>query len=186
VHDVFGVDISAAMIDLARRRVPGGTFRVGSLLDVEIPPCVAVAAVGEVVNYLFDPSHSDPAVKGLFRRVAAALAPGGVFLLDVAGPGRYPSGRQRIWNAGDDWVVVVAAEERGRRLTRAITTFRRVGELYRRDDEEHRQRLYPPAEVAKMLRAAGLRVRRLAAYGSLRFGPGHAGFLARNASAKRR
>src|SRR5688572_7386388 len=52
--DVLGIDLSAAFVELARRRVPGGRFRVESLLTAELPPCVAVAAVGECVNYLFD------------------------------------------------------------------------------------------------------------------------------------
>jgi SAM-dependent methyltransferase len=53
-YDVLGIDISPAMIDLARRRVPYGDFRVGSVLTGDLPPCIAVAAVGEVINYAFD------------------------------------------------------------------------------------------------------------------------------------
>src|SRR5262245_18116996 len=63
--DVLGIDISEAMIDLARQRVPKGVFRVQSLLAAELPPCVAVAAVGECLNYLFDPGHSLEAVRQL-------------------------------------------------------------------------------------------------------------------------
>src|SRR5271170_5383990 len=51
-YDLLGIDISPAMIALARERVPGGTFRVGSLVTVDLPPCIAVAAVGECFNYL--------------------------------------------------------------------------------------------------------------------------------------
>src|SRR5262245_49451126 len=53
-YDVLGIDLSPAMIALARERVPGGTFRVASLRSAELPRCIAVAAVGEVFNYLFD------------------------------------------------------------------------------------------------------------------------------------
>ena len=52
--DVLGIDLSPAQLALARRRVPAGVFRVGSLLFAKLPPCVAVAAVGEGFNYLFD------------------------------------------------------------------------------------------------------------------------------------
>src|SRR5262249_53212466 len=45
--DVLGIDLSPALIALARKRVPGGRFRVESLLTAELPRCVAVAAVGE-------------------------------------------------------------------------------------------------------------------------------------------
>src|SRR4051794_41430023 len=48
-HDVPGIDISGAMVAMARVRVPNGQFRdrEGSLLAAELPPCVAVAAIGE-------------------------------------------------------------------------------------------------------------------------------------------
>lgn len=181
-YDVLGIDISPSMIALAERRVPGGAFRVGSLLAAELPPCVAVAAVGEVVNFLFDTANTGRRLWGLFRRAFAALAPGGVFLLDVAGPGRVPGrGPRRQYAEGDGWAVLVTATEDRprRRLERRITSFRRVGALYRRDHEVHRLRLVPPGEVAERLRAAGFRARRLGGYGAERFGPGHAGFLAR-------
>jgi 2-polyprenyl-3-methyl-5-hydroxy-6-metoxy-1,4-benzoquinol methylase len=46
--------ISEAMIELARRRAPEAEFRVGSLFEAEIPPCVGVTATSEVLKYLFD------------------------------------------------------------------------------------------------------------------------------------
>jgi SAM-dependent methyltransferase len=181
-YDVLGIDISPSMIALAQERVPTGKFRVGSVLAAELPPCVAVAAVGEVVNFLFDTANTDRRLWGLFRRTFAALCPGGVFLFDAAGPGRVLGRGPRQQHAeGDGWAVLVtAAEDRPRRrMERRITSFRRVGELYRRDHEVHRLRLLPPGEVVKQLRAAGFRVRRLGGYGAARFGPRHAGFLAR-------
>src|SRR5215218_7480954 len=48
---VLGVDGSAEMLALARSRAPGARLRRGSLHEVELPPCVAVTAVGECVNY---------------------------------------------------------------------------------------------------------------------------------------
>ncbi|HZY83349.1 MAG TPA: class I SAM-dependent methyltransferase [Gemmataceae bacterium] len=181
-YDVLGIDLSADLLALARKRVPGGRFVRGSLWTAELPPCVAVAAVGEVVNYLFDGAGARQGPRKLFRRVYDALAPGGPFLMDLAGPGRVPgAGRSRLWAEGEDWAVLVsAAEDRRRRLlTREITTFRQVGAAYRRDHEVHRQRLYPPAEAAALLRAAGFRVRVLRGYAELRFARGVAGFLAR-------
>jgi SAM-dependent methyltransferase len=180
--DVLGIDLSPAMIDLARRRVPAGRFRVGSLLTAEIPPCVAVAAVGECVNYTFDSGNNRPALEALFRRVHGALRPGGLLLFDAAGPGRVPGGGPRQGHAeGDGWAVLVTTEEDDRAgiLTRRITSFRRVGELYRRDPEVHRLRLIRRPEVLEPLRALGFRVRTLRAYGDLRLPPGLVGFLAR-------
>ena len=76
-------------------------------------------------------------------------------------------------------MLVVAEEDARRRvLIRYITSFRRVGELYRRDAETHRLRLIRREEVACDLRSVGFRVRILPGYGPLQFPPGHAGFLA--------
>ena len=180
-YDVLGIDISEAMVTLAQRRVPLGQFRVESLLTAELPPCVAVAAVGECLNYLFDRSNSAASLAKLLRRIHGSLVPGGVFLLDVAEPGRVPGtsvGRAHF--EGDDWAVLVHSEEDRRRslLTRRITTFRRVGDLYRRDHEVHCQRLLARTELAAQLRSIGFRVRILRGYGAVRFGRGHAGLLA--------
>jgi SAM-dependent methyltransferase len=181
-YDVLGIDISEAMIAMARRRVPKGRFRVESLLTAQFPPCVAVAAVGECINYLFDAGNTSLRLAKLFRRIHESLVPDGLFLFDVAEPGRVPgTGTGRSYFEGDDWAVLVtSAEDRRRRLlTRQIISFRRVGELYRRDQEVHQQRLLVRSELAVQLRRIGFRVRILRGYGTLRFGRGHVGLLAR-------
>src|SRR5262249_28210941 len=153
---------------------PRAKFRVESLLTTELPGCVAVAAVGECLNYLFDESNTTRKLVTLFRRIYRALVPKGLFILDVAEPGRV-SGPGPIRNhmEGSDWAVLVTNEEDEHRriLTRKITSFRRCGELYRRDQEVHRQRLIARSEVAAQLRSIGFRVRTLQGYGKLRFGP---------------
>lgn len=177
----LGIDISEGMVSLAQKHVPRANFRVESLLSAELPDCVAVAAVGECLNYLFDECNTAPKLVGLFRRIYHALAPGGLFILDVAEPGRVRGpGPYRAHMEGKDWCVLVTTEEdkRHRFLTRRITSFRRLGELYRRDLEVHRQRLIPRSEVARQLRSIGFRVRPLQGYGELSFGPGHGGMIA--------
>ena len=64
-------------------------------------------------------------------------------------------------------------------LTRRMTTFRKVGDLYRRGEAVHTQRLYKGADIASCLRREGFRVRLLRGYGTFRFPDAHAGFLAR-------
>ncbi len=87
-YRTLGIDISEAMIALARKHVPLGEFRVESVLSASLPRCVAVAAVGECLNYLFDPANTKPKLTKLYRRIHTALEPGGFFILDVAEPGR--------------------------------------------------------------------------------------------------
>ena len=57
-YQVIGVDISPAMIELARQRVPNAEFHVGSFVEFRAPACRAITALGEVFNYLFDPRNS--------------------------------------------------------------------------------------------------------------------------------
>ena len=179
-HRVLGIDISEAMIELSRRRVPEAEFRVGSLFNAELPPCDAVTAISEVLNYLFDEEAGGLAP--LFRRVFEALIPGGVFVFDVLGPGQVPSGTTaKGFRVGEDWAVLSEREEDTERGTmeRRIVSFRKVGEHYRRDDEVHRVRLYDPAELSAELSDLGFRVRTERAYGDYPLGQSHAAFVAR-------
>ena len=84
--DILGIDISEAMVAMARQRVPQGQFRVQSLLAANLPRSVAIAAVGECINYLFDAGNTKSRLAKFLRRVHESLVPGGFFLLDVAEP----------------------------------------------------------------------------------------------------
>ena len=181
-YDVLGVDQSVAMSAIAHKQAPDAQFRQGSFLSFKLPPCVAVTAIGECFNYLFDRRNTKPSLLGLVHRVHEALLPGGLFVFDVAGPGRVIGpGTQRSFREAKDWAVLVETEEDPKRmlLTRRITCFRRVGNLYRRDEEVHRLRLYTRSELARQLRRCGFRVRTLRGYGPMRFPPGLFGFMAR-------
>lgn len=167
-YDVLGVDISAPFIALARERVPRGQFVCASLLDFEIPKCVAVASIGVCVNYLFDDKHSVESVWALFGRVYKALRSGGIFLFDAAGPGRAGvDGRSIGYTDGGDWFVAYSAAEdaASQTLTRRITSFRRDGDTYRRTDEEHMLRLLAQQDVIRELDSLGFVFEVLNAYG---------------------
>ena len=183
-YEVLGIDISEAMIDIARSRVPDAEFRVASLFDAEIPSCHAVTSISECLNYLFDPDNNRRTLATLFRRVYQALTPGGVFIFDIAEPGQITPAKPARWfTEGDGWMVLVDKAEDPRQMTftRNIITFRKIGEDYRRDDEIHRQRLYKAADVAKELRRVGFQVRVRRSYGSYALPQAHAAFIARKA-----
>src|SRR5262245_42108156 len=55
-YDVVGIDLSPAMVRLARRTAPKALFRRGSLFGAAIPRCGAVTAIGECLNYGTDSS----------------------------------------------------------------------------------------------------------------------------------
>lgn len=179
-YETFGVDCSAAMLDLACREAPAAELVRGSLFEVTIPACVAVTSLGEGLNYVTDERRRRPRSLGrLFRRVARALPVGGLFLFDVVVSG--PPMRYRSWSAGEDWTVLVeVTEDPGRRLlSRDIVTFRRQGANYRRHHERHLQRVFQRDEIETELRAAGFSVRASRSWGGYRLPPRRLAFRAR-------
>ncbi|MEW6130901.1 MAG: class I SAM-dependent methyltransferase [Acidobacteriota bacterium] len=180
-YEALGIDISAAMIALAKRTAPRATFKKASLLKTKLPPCAAVTCVSEGLNYLFD-EHGKAERLNLFKRIYEALAPGGVFVFDVLGPGSLTGANpQRTYTEGKGWMVCVEKEEdsEANQLTRRITTFRKVGNHWRRSDETHRIHLFAPGDLADELRQAGFQVKIIRAYGELKFRKGLNGFIAR-------
>jgi len=183
-YNVLGFDLSDAMLALAAKRVPKAEFRRESFVSADLPACLAVTAIGEVFNYLFDRRNRGQRLSTVFGRVYETLCPGGLFLFDLAEPGRVRGmGPQRGYSEGPGWACLYTAEEdrRRRTLTRTITTFRSMGENYRRQREVHRLRLFRRAEVVQKLRSAGFSVRTLSGYARFRFPPGWVAFLARKA-----
>lgn len=175
--EATGVDISAAMIEIARQRVPEAEFHVGSFLNFPIPPCRAVTALGEVFNYLFDAQNSLGAVEQVCRSAFDALPHGGCLIFDAAAPGRC-LGRTQAFSEGEDWTCLVDYRHEPNRLVRRIVTFRKIGESYRRHEETHCQQLLDEASVVKMLAGIGFRGQAVRAFGDFSLPEGVVGYLA--------
>lgn len=172
----WGVDISPDLIALARQRLPAAEFVEGSLLDAPFPTAGGAAAIGEVLNYATVGDAGD--LPRVFSKVHAALEDDGLFLLDLAGPGRVGAGR--AFSQGSDWAVGMIAEETEGMLVRRITTFRRQASgAWSRSDEVHRLRLWPVDQVLAALSLAGFRAERIGSYDDLALPDGlhvYAGF----------
>lgn len=182
-YEVLGLDLSPDMIRMAKTRVPVARFVTGSLLSSPLPNCDAVTAIGEIVNYQFDPKHSGAALRRFYRRVYKALRPGGLFLFDVAGPERLPAEVPALyWQEGEDWSLHVEVDGSAERkwMKREIVCFRRTATgCYRRSQETHRLRLLDPDEVLADLKEAGFRARVQRGYGRARLYPGMHAVVAR-------
>ena len=74
--DAFGIDLSPAMIGVARRDHPGVRFEVGSMTDLDLPDA-SVAGLLAFWSLVHMPDEAVPAVFSQFRRV---LRPGGPLL----------------------------------------------------------------------------------------------------------
>jgi SAM-dependent methyltransferase len=157
-YAVTGVDISPAMIALARKRAPRARFFCASMTRVPLPPCDAVTALGEAFNYVRRPAD----VRRTFRRVFRALRPGGVFVFDTLEPPR----RARLFHRfhamggrGRRLEAHITEYPRRRLVVRAITVREGKGPGRRVAREVHRQRTYSGKELAAWLRRCGFRAR---------------------------
>lgn len=180
----LGVDLSAAMVRIARRVAPQATFVRGSLWSAALPAAevVAVSAVGEALSYAADPAAGLAGLEERFKSIQRALVPGGVLLFDVAGPGRSgPAGfRERCFDCGGSFLRLEEREDRDNGcLTREITAFTPWGRLYRRTDETHRLVLYDPERIGGLLAETGFVWECLARYQETELLPGWHGFAAR-------
>jgi SAM-dependent methyltransferase len=165
-YQVTGIDVSAAMIRLARRQAPGARFRVAAIERATLPPCDAVVAVGEIVSYV---PGGVPAMRRLFRRVHDALRPGGVFVFDcIASAAGRTFSMKSFGGAG--WALAARATFEASRatITRRIVVVRIAGRRARHAAETHRVRVYTRADIKDALVRAGFSVRMSRSYGAFR------------------
>jgi len=169
-YDAVGVDVSPALLALARETAPDAELVQGSAWEVELPPCVAVTAVGEVLSYLPDGEAGAPELGALFGRVANALVPGGLFLFDILVTGGGEPMVYRTRREGEGWTVEVEVDEDvpSATLQRRIVTSRLFSGRWRQGEEVHRLRVLQPERLTERLEAAGFAVATSEAYG--RFG----------------
>ena len=176
-YDVVGIDISQDMLAIARNRAPRADFRQGSLWGAELPPCDAVTAIGEVINYASDERSGAAALPELFARVFDALRPGGLFMFDFAMPGRgtLRRGGPTIVER-DDWRIEAdtTEDEAARTLERRMV----IDSAGERRVEIHHFHLYERDWVQKCLEGPGFRSEALDRYSDFGFWPGYAAFAA--------
>jgi len=109
-YRVLGYDISSGMLEIARKRVPEGEFRLGSFLDAELPCASASLQSAKSFNYQFDSRNNERRLSG--SSTALQRAPSTrLFIFDVATPGRVPGLERRSYTIGDDWACLFEAIE---------------------------------------------------------------------------
>ena len=189
-YSVVGVDASADMINLARKRVPNGHFRIESIYEADIPDCQAVLALGEVLNYTSE-DRTPEAVAKLLRNISRSLHSDGFFLCDIAEPGRaLSSGASHA--SGPHWSMEYHAVENAdaNTLTRTITIDVEPGwqsQLLKREPvaesaqitEAHELALFDPATLTSTLAKNGLAGSKLSSYDGFDFPPGWSAWLAK-------
>ncbi len=177
--EVTGIDPSPELLAAARAAMPQARLIRASVYAAEIPPCEAILAVGEPLTYHDEAAEADAKLARFFRHASEVLPAGGLLIFDVIETGEPPL-HGRSWQCGEDWVVLAETIEDppARTLVRAIETFRRVGELYRRGREIHRVRLFDAEALCRELSACGFVVETAQAYGAAPLPPRRRAFFA--------
>ena len=106
-YAVEGIDQSVALLALAKSRAPEAVFRHESLLECEIPPSIAVCAIGECFNYLFDRNNDEAALDRVLHRVHQSLEVGGSFLFDIATPDRIIKAPPKQFFQTQNWTTLI-------------------------------------------------------------------------------
>jgi SAM-dependent methyltransferase len=156
-HRVLATDASPAMLERARRAVPGAwEIRRLVLPDDPLPAADAVVSVGHVANYLAD----EAAVTRALAAMATALNPGRVLAVDLCDL-RYGRARRDapdLARVTDEWAIVTRFSlPRPDRFVREITTFVRDRDgCWRRDDERHVNVLVDSSQVPALLGEHGV------------------------------
>lgn len=150
--DVTGVDASAEMLAVARRKLPATRFVLGDFESFDAGGGYSLAySVFDSLNNVLDPASFRRAA----ARVHAHLAPGGMFMFDV----NTTRGLEELWHSGraEGWAGEVYYNWRH--------SFDPVSGLARVDafclvgtdafTEVHYERPYDPPEVRALLDEAG-------------------------------
>ncbi|MBB6729770.1 class I SAM-dependent DNA methyltransferase [Cohnella zeiphila] len=174
---VFGIDLSADMLAVARGKWESGSgakapepgsirWLQQDMRDWELPsPVDSALCFCDCLNYLTEPED----VTAAFRRTYEGLVPGGLFLFDVHAPKqleRYAEEQPFVLDEKDIAYLWTCEYDPNRmEIDHELTFFVREESaagagLYRRFEEAHTQRAYDPEWLAKQLAAAGFEVLR--------------------------
>jgi tRNA (cmo5U34)-methyltransferase len=135
----IGIDVDPDMLSMARRRLGDrAAFTTGSFMRADLPRCDAVVA-----SFALHHVRTRSAKAGLYRRIRAALRPGGVFLSVDSNPATDASVRR----------AQVDAWQSHLRRSYSVARARAIFAAWSHED------VYVPldAEIA-LLRSAGFRV----------------------------
>ncbi len=162
-YDVVGRDISAGMIECARRKLPAHADRFAVADMRRLPPLGRfdlVLCLDDAINYLL----SEQELRDTFVGVASALAPRGVFVFDLNTLHTYRTAfAQTTVRANDQvfmaWRGETTATFKERELAHATVEIfsHRADGLWQRTAMRHRQRHHPPPMIRELLARAGLR-----------------------------
>lgn len=176
-YRVIGVDASEEMLTQAYDKTAGLRNRPllihQKMQRLRLPEQVDwVISCLDSIDYIVDPADCREA----FRRVYAALRPGGVFLFDVNTPEKLMAMDGQVFLDEDENVYCVWRGEfdRETHICRyGMDLFQRRGKLWKRSFEEHLEYAYSQSQLTDYLTEAGFG--RIRVFGDCRMEPPRAG-----------
>lgn len=166
---VLGVDGSPHMLAEARRKEQEARNEVDTRLDITwLQQDMRQLALGERVSLatcLYDSLNymlTSEDLQTVFRRVQAALEPGGLFVFDMNTPwalATYWDDSTYVTETPECTVILESDFDAYRqRTTVRVTCFQQEGELYRKAVEQHTEQGYPREHIATLLTDVGLQI----------------------------
>ncbi len=162
--EVYGVDASPGMLAQARRKARETgqklTLSQQDMRDFVLPdPVALVTCLYDSLNYMLTLAD----LQQVFRRVAIALLPGGLFLGDMNTQEKLEHiwGNNTFFVEGKGIALIMHSgyePESGLSTVHIVGFVRQENGLYARFDEEHAEIAYANEEVRTGLEAAGLQV----------------------------
>ena len=162
-YELFGIDRSGHMADLARQRIPDAHIEIAEATRIPFsPPFNVVSAIFAVVSYLTAPGEFD----AFLEEASRMLRPGGVLFFDVwHGPAvltEGPEPRTQKYSMGDRELVRSSVPEHHVLDHRVDVRYRLAvmdGErLLSEIEEVHRVRYFFPLELREACARHGLTV----------------------------
>ncbi len=162
--EITACDLSPAMVQIARQRLPAGSAARVLVADMRDLPDLGefdlVTCMDDAIDYLLEPDDLIAA----FRNVARLLAPTGVYAFDTNSLGAYQAGMSREFAREDTeafyvWRGLGPSDFPPEGLASArIEVFARTGHHeWTRSSSQHVQRHHSIATVETALEQAGLR-----------------------------
>lgn len=159
-YEMIGVDASEEMLLIAREKMQGAggippLFLHQTMQKLDLYGTVDAAFCSlDSLNYLL----RERDVRRTFERLHLFIAPGGALVFDVHGIAKMEAMDEQVFlDEREDAYCLWRTfyRRRSRMLDYEVDLFRRRGDVWERDFEEHHQRGYTVEELTAWLRAAG-------------------------------
>lgn len=175
---LHGIDVSPAMIERCRARLPHAEFQVKDVLLTEILPADVIVMVGEILSYAAAAHRADEKMLlQFFERIFRALRPQGVFLFDVLGNTHDYSGK--FFQDREDFFVLSDVSQQGELVHRHIISFLKEDDVYKKSVEDHVLLTFSVTQLQSLLERAGFSAKQIFHYDVVAMLPGRIAFECR-------